>query len=143
MLGRLIRQRVDIVAYFILQCKSGQGGWGLLAKYDVRPTYYTYQMYQHFGDELLYGSSDDPDVSVYAARRQNGALTVMFINLGPEEESKPLRLENVTPAGPAEVWLFDVDHLAEQTGSETVTDGTQVTLPPQSISLYVLPYTPD
>lgn len=138
-LGRLIRQGVDIVAYFLLQCKTGQGGWGLLARFEVRPTYYVYQMYKHFGDELLYASSDDPDVSIYAARRQDGALTLMLVNLGPEEKHKPLRLENVTPTGPAEIWLFDVDHPAEQLGTQTIADGAEIALPPQSISLYVIP----
>jgi len=138
-LGRLIRQRVEIVAHFLLQCNISQGGWGLLAKYEVRPTYYVYQMYKHFGDELLYASSDDPDVSIYAARRQDGTLTIMVINLGPEEERKPLRLENVTSGGLAEVWLFDVDHPAEQVGTQTIAGGTEITLPPQSMSLYIVP----
>lgn len=138
-LGRMIRQKVDIVAHFLLQCHAGQGGWGLLAKYEVRPTYYVYQMYKHFGDELLYASSDDPDVSIYAARRKDGALTLMLVNLGPEEARKPLRLENVTPAGPADVWLFDIEHQAEQIGAQTITDGAEIALPPQSISLYVIP----
>ena len=63
-LGRVIRQRVDIVAHFVLQTSTGAGGWGLLARRDVRPTYYVYQMYKHFGQELVYASSDDPDVSI-------------------------------------------------------------------------------
>lgn len=139
-LGRMIRQKVDIVAYFILQCKTGQGGWGLLARFEVRPTYYVYQMYQHFGDELLCAFSDDPDVSIYAARRQkDGALTLMLINLGPEKKRKPLRLENVTVSGPAQVWLFDADHQAEQIGAQTIADGVEVALPAQSMSLYVIP----
>ena len=138
-LGRLIRQKVDIVAYFLLQCRTSQGGYGLLAGYEVRPTYYVYQMYKHFGDELLYASSDDPDVSIYAARRQDGTLTLMLINLGPEEKRKPLRLENVTPTGPAEVWLFDADRQAERIGAQAIADGAEITLPAQSISLYVLP----
>lgn len=138
-LGRLIRQRVEIVAYFVLQCQTRQGGYGLLARFEVRPTYYVYQMYQQFGDELLYASSDDPDLSIYAARRQDGTLTVMVINLGPEEKRKPLQLDHVTSTGPAEVWLLDVSHSAERLGFETILDGTEIILPPQSISLYIVP----
>jgi hypothetical protein len=138
-LGRMIRQKVDIVAYFLLQCRTSQGGYGLLAGFEVRLTYYVYQMYKHFGDELLYASSDDPDVSIYAARRQDGTLTLMLINLGPEEKRKPLRLESVTPTRPAEVWLFDADHRAERIGAQVIADGAEITLPAQSISLYVLP----
>lgn len=137
-LGRLIRQRVDIVAYFLLQCPSALGGYGLLARFDVRPTYYTYQMYKQFGDELLYASSDDPDVSIYAALRDDGALTLIVINLGPDEETKPLRLDDIEPTGSAEIWLFDADHLAERIGERTITSGDEITLPAQSISLYIL-----
>jgi alpha-L-arabinofuranosidase len=137
-LGRMIRQGVDIVAYFLLQCKSSQGGWGLLDKYDVRPTYYVYSMYQRFGGQLLYASSDDPDVSVYAARREDGAVTVILVNLGPEEKTKPLMLENTAPTEPAEVWLFDSDHPAERVSDKNVHSGSEVVLPPQSVSLYVI-----
>jgi hypothetical protein len=136
-LGRMIKQGVDVVAYFLLQCQTSQGGYGLLARFEVRPTYYTYQMYKHFGDKLLYASSDDPDLSVYAARRDDGALTLIVINLGPEEKQTPLRLENVTAGGPAEVWLFDAEHQAEQIGVQSLVDGAEIALPPQSITLYV------
>ncbi len=71
-------------------------------------------MYKQFGQELLYASSDDPDVSIYAARRQDGAPTLMLINLGSYEKQKPLQLENVSTSRPAEVWLFDINHQAEQ-----------------------------
>jgi hypothetical protein len=136
-LGRMIKQGVDVVAYFLLQSQTRQGGYGLLARFEERPTYYTYQMYKKFGDELLYASSDDPDLSIYAARRDDGALTLMVINLGPEEKQTLLRLENVTPDGPAEVWLFDAEHQAKQIGTQSLADGAEITLPPQSITLYV------
>lgn len=139
-LGRLIRQRVDIVAYFLLQSQTRTGGWGLLARFELRPTYYVYQMYKHFGDELLYASSDDPDVSIYAARRtEDDAITLMLVNLGPEEKRKPLVLHDVSLAEPAEIWLFDADHNAERIGTDRVVSGREVVLPPQSISLYVIP----
>ncbi len=137
-LGRLIRQDVEIVAHFALQTNVGTGGWGLLARTEVRPTYYTYQMYKHFGNELVYTSSDDPDLSIYAARRDD-ALTLILINLGPEEQTKPLLLDHAKPAGPAEVWLFDASHQAEKIGDRVITSGDHITLPAQSITLYVVP----
>jgi hypothetical protein len=66
-LGRMIRQGVAIVAHFALQSPNAYGGWGLLARYEARPTYYVYQLSQRFGQELVYASSDDLDVSIYAA----------------------------------------------------------------------------
>ncbi len=138
-LGRLIRQRVEIVAHFALQTNVGTGGWGLLARSEVRPTYYTYQMYKHFGNELVYASSDDPDVSVYAALRDDGRLTLMMVNLGPEERTKPLYLEGIKQPVTAEVWLFDAEHTAEKVAVErSLANGEEVTLPAQSLSLYVL-----
>lgn len=138
-LGRVIRQRVDIVAHFVLQTNDRASGWGLLARYDVRPTYYVYQMYQHFGNELVYASSDNPDVSIYASLRDDGALTIVIVNLGPEAQTKPLQLDSFESPAPAEVWLFGADHRAERTGEQTIASGDQITLPAQSISLYVLP----
>ena len=63
-------------------------------------------MYKKFGTELVYSSSDVADLSIYAARRPNGALTVMVINLAPEEKKKALRIGNQAPVQ-AEAWLFD------------------------------------
>lgn len=138
-LGRMIRQKVEIVAYFTLSTYDSQGGYGLVAKYETRPTYYVYQMYQHFGEELLYSSSDDADLSIYAAQREDGALTVMIINLGPEEKQTPLRVDGRDTDAPAEVWLFDAEHQAEQIESQTLTSGDTITIPSQSITLYVFP----
>jgi hypothetical protein len=137
-LGRMIRQGVEIVAHFALQSPSTYGGWGLLARYEARPTYYVYQLYQHFGEELIYASSDEPDVSIYAARREDGALTLMLVNLGPDEASMPLRLDGFQPGGPAEIWRLDAEHPAEQVGTQAISDGDDLLLPGQSLSLYIL-----
>ncbi|HEX8682930.1 MAG TPA: glycoside hydrolase family 44 protein [Ardenticatenaceae bacterium] len=136
-LGRLIRQRVEMVAHFALQAPRGSG-WGMLSRYEVRPLYYVYRMYQQFGTDLVYASSDDPDLSIYAARREDGALTVMVVNLAPEEKTKPLRIGNFAMTEPAELWLFDEEHPAEQMGTQSITNGDTLTFPPQSVSLYVL-----
>ena len=136
-LGRLIRQRVDAVAYFLLQNGDSLGGFGLLARYHLRPSYYVYQIYQRFGSELVYASSDDPDLSIYAALRDDGALTLVVVNLGPEAKTKPLVLEGSERAI-SEVWLFDAEHLAEQVDPASMVAGDNITLPAQSISLIVL-----
>ncbi len=137
-LGRLIRQRVEIVAHFALQTQIGSGGWGLFGRSDIRPTYYVYPMYKHFGEELVYASSDDADVSIYAALRDDGKLTIMLVNLAPEERTKPLHLEGVGQPVRAEVWLFDARHAAEKVAERSFSSGEEVTLPAASLSLYVL-----
>ena len=136
-LGHMIKQRVDIVAHFILQSGSHSGGWGLLADRDLRPSYYVYQIYQRFGSELVYTSTDDADVSIYGALREDGALTLVVINLGPDEQTKTLMMDNVA-AGEAEVWLFDAEHQAERVAAQPLADGEPITVPGQSITLYIL-----
>ena len=134
-LGRLIRQRVEIVAHFSLHSNNSIGGWGLLGRSEVRPAYYVYQIYRRFGSALVYASSDDADLSIYAALRDDGALTLVVINLGPDERTYPLRVAGF-PFDAAQVWRFDAEHAAEQIGDQTL-DG-EITLPPQSMTLYVL-----
>jgi len=138
-LGRLVRQRVDIVAHFALQSRTQVGGWGLFGRFEVRPTYYVYPIYRHFGRDLIYASSDDPDLSIYAALRDDGALTIMVINLGPQERSRPLLLDHAAASGPAEVWRFDAQHPAERIAEQALAGGDLLTLPAQSVTLYIVP----
>lgn len=133
-LGRLIRQNTYMVAQF---CIIGE--LGLMGKYKVYPIYYVYQLYQRFGSERIYASSDQPDLSIYAARRADGALTLMVINLGLEETTYPLELAGFVPSGDAEVWRLDLEHNAEALGSLPLASGTQLSLPAQSVTLYVIP----
>lgn len=136
-LGRLIRQQVEIVAYWDTQGDPARG-WGLVDRYALRPTYYTYLMYTHFGQELLAAESLDPYVSIYAAKRDDGALTLMLVNLGDDEVSKTLQIDNFAPAGAAEVWRFDADHNAEQIDAQEISSTGTITLPGRSMTVYVL-----
>ena len=110
-------------------------GADVIAQDDVFPSYYTYQMYKKFGNELIYSSSDDPDLSIYAARRTDGALTVMVINLSLEQKKKVLQIGDQTQVH-AETWLFDPSHKVENLGMSQISG--QITVPPQSVTLYVL-----
>jgi alpha-L-arabinofuranosidase len=135
-LGRFIRNQVEIAASWDIQ-GDAQRSWGLLEKYDVRPSSYAYLMYTHLGNELLASASSDQDVTITAALRDDGALTLMVINLGPDEVTKTLSLNGFTPAGEAEVWRFDAAHNAEQI--EPVNVNAPLTLPGQSATLYLIP----
>ena len=138
MLGRLIRARVDIVAQFTLMSGSSVGGFGLLDRYDVRPSYYTYRLWQAFGDELLYAQSDGPSVSLYAARKGD-ALTLMFVNLGAGAVTRPLRLDHFAVSGDAQSWLFDAQHNPETQAAAGVADGSDFTVPPYAMVLLSIP----
>lgn len=137
-LGRLIRQQVDMVLYWSLATDSANG-FGLIERYDVRPAYYTYMMYTHFGTELLAAESADSDVSIYAAKREDGTLTLLIVNLSHEAADRTLVLNNFTPAGDAEVWLFDAAHKAEQVESQTIDNGAVLRFPGQSVTMYAIP----
>ena len=134
-LGSLIKNGVFMANQWALTAKAGYGGLGLIAQDDVFPSYYTYQMYKQFGNELIYSSSDDPDLSIYAARRPDGALTVMVINLSLENKTKALQISG-QPQLQAETWLFDPSHQAENIGTFDLSGA--IAFPPQSMTLYIL-----
>ena len=109
----------------------------LVSGYEVRPMLYTFQMYHQFGDEQVLADSGVEDVTVYAAKRADGALTVMVVNLSDDEQQVALDVAGMT-AAEAEIWLLDKDHNAENLGTQPLpADGT-VTLPAQSVTLYVI-----
>lgn len=134
-LGRMIKQQVFMVGHFALQHRSS--GWGMLARTEPRPTYFVYQLYQRFGSELLFSASDDPLVSVYAARRNDGTLTIMVVNLGDEAVNKSLAVHGLKVTEAAEVWRLDAAHMAENLGAQPFTG--QIELPGQSLTLFVFP----
>jgi hypothetical protein len=139
-LGRLIRNGVTYVAHFALQSPPSFGGWGLLARGDVRPPYYVYQMYAHFGDQLRFAAAPHDDVSLFAAvDSESGALTLMLVNLADEAQSLPLQIDHFTPSSSATVWLFDASHQASAQPAQTIAANTTLTLPAQSMTLLAIP----
>jgi hypothetical protein len=135
-LGRLIRHNVLLVNQWMLTSIGGQGGWGLVGRGELRPSYYVYQMYKKFGDEFVYASSDDRDVSVYAALRPDGDLTILIINLSAEQKTYPLVIEGEV-GSVMEYWLFDETHLVKQVESDLLDQGV-VFLPGASMSMIVI-----
>ena len=136
-LGRLSQQGVFMVNHWLLTTPSGQGGWGLINRGELSPSYFVYQMYRKFGDELVYASSDDPDLRVYAAKRADGTLTLIVLNLADEAIRKPVEIA-AKPAPEARYWLFDRGHAAEDMGTIPLT-GEEIEFPAQSFSLFVIP----
>ncbi len=136
-LGRLIRDQAFIVGFFDFQSDANRGGWGLLNKYDVRPTYYVYQLYQRWGTELVFAESTVDYLSIYASLTEDGALALMVVNLADEEQSAPLEINNFTGSQSAEVWRLDLEHNAEQLVDEDLSGGA-ITVPGQSATLYIL-----
>ena len=133
-LGHLIQQNVFMVNYWVL---AGSGGLGLLTANNIRPAYYVFQMYSHFGNEQVYASSGLGFVSIYAAKRADGSLTLMVINLTDYEQRVSLQVRGVR-ASKAETWLFDAKHNAEDLGLLPFPSDGTLMLPEQSITLYAI-----
>ena len=134
-LGSLIKNGVFMANHWMLTSKGGYGGWGLVGRTDLYPSYYTYQMFKMFGDELVYSSSNDPDLSIYTARRGDGTLTIMVINLSLEEQAKAIHIADQSSVK-GEAWLFDPTHNAENIGNIELSG--EVKFPPQSITLFII-----
>lgn len=139
-LGRLIRQDVEIVAHFALQSPPTMGSWGLLSRYEARPTYYVYNLYKRFGETRLHATSGDPEISIYAAQRADGAVTLMVVNLADGDKEIPLQwADDLLVTKPAEIRRLDAEHNAESLASETIGNGDLLSLPAHSVTLYVFP----
>jgi hypothetical protein len=136
-LGQMIQEDVFIVNHFDFTSTSAQGSFGLIGAFEIRPTYYVYQMYHHFGTEKVFASSGSSDVSVYAAKREDGTLTILLINVSDAEQRLPLQIEGIDSAE-AGTWLFDATHNAQNIGQQTLSSDSALTLPAQSITLYIL-----
>ncbi len=131
--GRMINQDT-----FMLQQFAVTGRYGMMNRSELNSTGLAFQMFaRRFGTERIYASSDQQYVSVYAAKRPDGALTVMVINLNSEAKKVNLRLENTT-GGLAEVWKLDATHRAEQAASTMLSGVTTLDLAPESLTLYIL-----
>lgn len=134
-LGRLIQEKVFMVNQFVLANRTG--GLGLIYNSDIRPMYYVFQMYHHFGANQVYADSGTADVTVYAAKREDGTLTIMLINLADGEQTVSLQVKGKTSRN-AEVWRFDASYKAENLGQQRIPADGVLVLPAQSISLYAM-----
>jgi hypothetical protein len=137
-LGRLMTGGVDRVAYFGLQTNDGLSGHGLFARYDPRPTYFTYALYAQFGSRLVQAETSEDGVRAYAALRDDGALTVLLVNMGDEAIVRRLALDDFE-AGAVTASRFGEADSAPDTadGTDFLTDAGG-SLPPRSLTLLTI-----
>ncbi|CAG0997855.1 MAG: hypothetical protein IAE83_15085 [Anaerolinea sp.] len=136
-LGTMIRQQADMVTFFNFYSNPPVGGFGLLARYDARPVYYVYVLYQQFGTQLLASQSDDVQVNITAALNDAGDLTLMIVNLSSEEKTVSLDIAGGNFASTAALTRLDLEHKADALGEIDLSSG-EITLTPESVSLYVI-----
>ncbi len=135
-LGRLLQDEPFIVGYFDLQTLPARGGWGLLARDDVRPTYYVYQLYQRFGTQIVATDSTVEYLSVFGALRDDGVLTLIAVNRADDALSAPLTIRGFE-GEVAEVRLLTEAVLAALAENDVLNNGT-LSLPARSAALIVL-----
>jgi hypothetical protein len=137
--GRLLRQRPEILAFWLLKnnTSSGGGGLGLVTSFDAHPSYYSFVMWKKFGNHLLPATSDTQYVSVFAAKREDGSVTVMLVNLNDAEVRKPLQLSGGDALKLVETYLFDASHQAESLTPPAFTNGGELTLSAESVTLLI------
>ena len=110
------------------------------------PAYLAFKLYRNydgrnsaFGDTSARARTPDPDkVSAFAARRKDGTLTVMVINKQLDAPA-PVKLDlaHFTVGGGAEAWRLADGRIAALPGFRF--GGDAIILPPQSVTLLVLP----
>jgi hypothetical protein len=113
------------------------------------PTYKAIKMYRNydgqgsgFGDTSVSAVAPNPDsLSVFAAQRGTGALTIMAINKDLSvSPSVNLRISNFTAGGAVQVWRLSSSNTITRLGDTSVSSGViTATLPTQTITLFVVP----
>ncbi len=136
-IGRMIRQKPELLAYWTLKTGSSGAGHALMTSYSIRPSYYVFQIYKRFGNHLLAANADDPMVSLFAAKREDGAVTAIFVNRGDAAVKMILRLDKVDEMAMAEGYLFDETHDAEYFNPPKFKNGDPVELAPLSVTLFI------
>src|SRR5919199_612583 len=137
-LGRLICGQATIVTQFALGDVRAIGMFGN-PFYDPNPfpIFQVYPLYKHFGTQLLWATSDDDSLPLFAAARDDGTLTLVLVNHSQNPRKAPLVIDGFHPSGPAEVWSFAVDHPVQRRGTADLKQ--PVTLEPLSATLLVVP----
>lgn len=95
-----------------------------------------------FGETSVAASGPNPDlVSCFAARRADGALTIMAINKQPDTNATAtISFTNFLPAGVAQIWRLTSANVITALTPQNFTGNTFTNvLPAQSITLFVLP----
>ncbi len=138
MLGHLASQQIDLAAYFTLWGIQYHGVWNNRGK--IQPVYYTFLLFNQFGDRLVAARSDQELLPAYAALRADGALSLMIVNKDPATTYRAtIELQGFRAAAPVQVWLHDQNHPATQTAYRGPLAPLAVNFPPYSTTMLVIP----
>ncbi|HLH55883.1 MAG TPA: glycoside hydrolase family 44 protein [Verrucomicrobiae bacterium] len=113
------------------------------------PAYLAMKMYRNydgagsgFGDVSVNASVPNPDnVAAFAAQRSSdGAMTIMVINKQlTSGAALSIALTNFTPSGSAQAWQLTASNVITRLADIPASAAFTPTVPPQSITLFILP----
>ncbi|MFN8528332.1 MAG: glycoside hydrolase family 44 protein [Anaerolineae bacterium] len=130
----------------------GREGVDLATMWDPptpdQPAAYAFRMYRNydgkgsgFGETSVHAaSSDQGRLSVYAALRSDGALTIVVINKTSDLLSSPISLSGFSGTN-AEVYRYSavqLDQIVRESDVVISADGTPLDFPPNAITLLVV-----
>lgn len=100
-----------------------------------------------FGETSVSAVSGNPDLlSIFAAQRSDGTLTVMVLNKATSDLTSSIELANFSPASVAQAYTYSSANLSAIVRGVDVAASTgpmTSTFPARSITLLVLPASPD
>ncbi len=108
-----------------------------MSNYDIRPPYYIFPMYSRFGSHLLAAISPESLVSIFAAKKDDGSVTVMLVNRSQAAVKLPLQLNQGDAYTLTEEYLFDETHMAESVPPPAFKNGGTVELGGRSVTLFI------
>ncbi len=103
---------------------SGSGQAPATGTYVPYPTYFAEQLLSkmvHTGDTVVQATTDDPTLTAYAVKQQNGHLDLLVINKNVSTNlTGQFNVAGFTPASQATVWQYGK---AQDTAQSQTTDG--------------------
>ena len=124
--------------------------WPINFPRTTDPFAFAFRMYRNydgmggaFGETSVQATAGDPDrLSVFAAQRSDGALTILVLNKTTGDLSSSVGIANFTPAGPAQVWQYsqaDLNAILRQPDAAVTGSTIDATFPAYSLTLFVVP----
>jgi uncharacterized protein (TIGR03437 family) len=140
LLGIFGRERLDAATIWGTPKPSEPGAFAfaIFRNYDGRGA--------GFGETSVEAKSEDPDkLSVFAAERTDGALTLLVINKTASDLETPVALAGMQAAGQAEVWRYsskDLSAIVREDDAAIVEGAVKAAFPAYSLTMLVVPRDP-
>ena len=114
------------------------------------PIAFAFKIYRNFDDaggqfgstSVLAETGDVDKLSMYAAQRADGTLTVLVLNKDTQDLASTVRLDNFVASGPAQVFRYSNSEpkaILREIDAELVDGAITATFPSRSMTLFVIP----